>query len=217
MVSSIIYENYYTGGFMVSQAQDRLSFDSGTIANTGTADVLLQAGLVLSRAAGTPAASPGVGNTGNGTVGSISGGVAVQIGVYTLIATGATTFDVLDPTGVSLGVATAGTGFVSPEIDLTVTAGATAFVAGDSFRIDVPAGGYQSYTGAAGAPASAILYDLVTVPAGGSKTVAAIARQAEVNRKELNWDASITNAGTVMAAAETAAIDQLAKRGIIAR
>lgn len=218
MVSPVLTENYYTGGFMVSQAPGELSFDKGTIANAATVDLQQQAGLVLSHAPGTPsAATAGVGNAGNGTVGTITAGKAVQIGVYTLLATAATTFDVVDPDGVNLGTATAGTPFTSAELNLTVTAGGTAFVAGDTFTVNVPPAGYASYTGAANLPAVAILYNLEWIPASGSKAVTVVSRNAEVNKSELQWDPSIVNAGTVAAAVETAALAELASHGIIAR
>jgi hypothetical protein len=216
MVSPILTENWYTGGFVISEADGKLSRDVGTITNAGTVDLTQQAGLVLSHAVGTPVGTAGVKNTGNGTIGSITAGVAAQIGLYTLIALTATTFDVIDPDGVNLGVATAGTGFTSAEINLTVTAGGTAFVAGDTFTVNVPPAGYASYTGAANLPAVAVLYNLAYIPASGSKKVTVITRLAEVNKAELQWDPSIANSGSV-AAVETAAIASLASRGIIAR
>lgn len=218
MVSPIINENFYTGGFLVSEAPGGLSRDGGSISNSGTADLAQQAGLVLSHAPGAPSAAiPGVANHGNGTVGTISAGPAVQGGVYTLTATAATTFDVIDPDGVNLGTATAGTAFTSAELNLTVTAGGTAFQAGDTFEINVPlTGAYQSYTGAANLPAVAVLYSLCWVPASGSKKVAVVARNAEVNKAELQWDPTIVNSGNV-AALQTAALAQLATHDIIAR
>lgn len=217
MVSPILTENWYTGGFLVSQAPDKLSFDTGTIANAGTADLEQQAGLVLSHAPGSPVGTAGVENAGNGTIGSITAGKVVQIGEYTLVATAATTFDVVDPDGVNLGTATAGTPFTSAEINLTVTAGGTAFVAGDTFTVTVPGAGYASYTGAANLPAVAVLYNLAWVPAGGSKAVTVVSRNAEVNKAELQWDPSIVNSGTVAAAVEAAALASLAAHSIVAR
>ena len=217
MVSPVINENYYAGGFLVSQAPGRLSFDRGTIANALTVDVTLEAGLVLGRAVGTVVATAGVANHGNGTIGSITAGAAEQVGPYTLIATAATTFDVMDPDGVNIGIATAGTAFAVPEIGFTMTAGSTAWAAGDTFTLNVPGAGYSSYTGAADLPASAILYGLEYIPASGSKAVTVVSRNAEVNLKELQWDPSIVNAGTVASAIETAALAELATRGIIAR
>lgn len=76
-------------------------------------------------------------NTGNGTVGSISTGVGVLVGAYVLTATGATTFDVVDPEGNALANATVGTAYTEEGLSFTVTAGGTAFVAGDSFTLNV--------------------------------------------------------------------------------
>ncbi|ARF52779.1 head decoration protein [Pantoea stewartii] len=78
------------------------------------------------------------GNTGNGTL-AVSLGTAAEVGAYTLTATSATSFTLKDPTGTAVGTVTAGTAFDSNQLDLTVTAGATAFVAGDVFTITVSA------------------------------------------------------------------------------
>ena len=218
MVSPVSTENYYSGGFLISEAPGGLSRDGATISNSGTTDLGQQAGLVLSHAPGTPAAAvAGIGNAGNGTVGSISAGVIVQGGVYTLFATAATTFDVVDPDGVNLGTATAGTAFTSAEINLTITAGGTAFVAGDNFAINVPlTGAFKAYTGAANLPAVAVLYNLAWVPASGSKKVAVVTRNAEVNKSELQWDPTVIASANVTAL-QTAALAELAGHGIIAR
>jgi len=74
-------------------------------------------------------------NTGNGTVGAITPGTTAQIGAYTLVATSATVFAVTDPEGVALPNATVGTPYVNPQINFTITAGGTAFAAGDSFTL----------------------------------------------------------------------------------
>jgi len=82
-------------------------------------------------------------NTGNGTIGTIlpgTGGAeqpSLSGAGYVLIATNATTFTVTDPEGNALPNATVGTAYVNAEIDFTITAGGTAFVAGDSFTLSV--------------------------------------------------------------------------------
>jgi hypothetical protein len=76
-------------------------------------------------------------NTGNGTVGSTSLGASPDFGAYTLKATSATVFAVTDPEGNALGNATVGTAFTSSEVNFTITAGGTAFVANDSFTLTV--------------------------------------------------------------------------------
>jgi hypothetical protein len=78
-------------------------------------------------------------NTGNGNCDTLSLGANAKVGSYTVKATAATTFSVIDPAGVRLADATAGTAYTG-AINFTVTAGATAFVAGDSFTIAIAAG-----------------------------------------------------------------------------
>jgi hypothetical protein len=75
-------------------------------------------------------------NTGNGTIGAITPGTGTQTsGSYSLVATSATTFTVTDPEGTALPNATVGTAYVNAEANFTITAGGTAFVAGDSFTL----------------------------------------------------------------------------------
>lgn len=101
-------------------------------------------GTVLGRVttgAATPAAVAG--NTGNGTIGAVTLGDGAKPGVYRLTAieagTDAGKFQVEDPDGVVVGVATVGVAFTGP-INFTIADGATDFVAGDSFTITVAAG-----------------------------------------------------------------------------
>ncbi len=99
---------------------------AGTVPTTGTADV---------------------GNTGNGTVTGVTGGVDVKVGVYTLtcISTvangGAVT--VQDPDGYALPNAIIGTAYTNPQINFTINDGAIDFTVNDTFTITVPAGGAQ--------------------------------------------------------------------------
>ncbi|HET6606739.1 MAG TPA: head decoration protein [Rhodopila sp.] len=82
----------------------------------------------VSTAAGT--------NTGNGTIGSVSAEKGALVGNYMITAISVTEFNVTDPEGNLLGEATVGTAW-NDEIGFTITAGATAFVAGDSFTVTV--------------------------------------------------------------------------------
>ncbi len=68
---------------------------------------------------------------------AVTVGSAVETGGYVLLATSATTFGVTNPEGVALGDATVGAAFAHAEINLTITAGATAFVVGDGFTVNV--------------------------------------------------------------------------------
>jgi len=88
----------------------------------------------------TAAVDPAPSNTGNGTVGSLVGKARAPTEVITLTALTATTFSVVGSISGALGTATVGVAFTSPVINLTITAGATPFVAGDNFTISVTAG-----------------------------------------------------------------------------
>lgn len=119
----------------------------------GPSGGLLDIGLIMGRetiGGGTPAAAvAGGGNTGNGTVGSLSAATGEQFGTYTISLTGATTFNVTDPKGVVIGSGTTGVAFAN-QVNFTVTAGGTPFAAGDSFTIAVPAGSAVANAGNTG-------------------------------------------------------------------
>src|SRR5579875_2714082 len=137
MVSPVLYEHYYDGGFIVREAAGNRSRDAGVIANSGTLDLALDAGLVMVQTvSGTIAATAKTGNTGNGTVGSLSIGSGAQLGNYTVSFVSATDYIVADPNGRQLAAGATGTAY-SDEIGFTITAGGTAFAAGDGFTIAV--------------------------------------------------------------------------------
>ena len=82
------------------------------------------------------------GNTGNGTIGAISPGTVPEVSQgsaplppYVIRATAPTSFSVTDPEGNLLANATVGTPYTSAEVNFTITAGGTAFVAGDTFNV----------------------------------------------------------------------------------
>ena len=96
---------------------------AGTVPTTGTADG---------------------GNTGNGTMTSVTGGKNVKVGTYTITcvaaATNAGAFAVKDPDGEGLPSAVVAVAYTSGQINFTINDGATDFVVGDVFTIAVPAG-----------------------------------------------------------------------------
>lgn len=75
-------------------------------------------------------------NTGNGSIGAISRAAGSKEGAYVLTATSATTWTVVDPEGATLPNATTGTAYNQQGVRFTVTAGGTAFVAGDKFNLN---------------------------------------------------------------------------------
>lgn len=101
----------------------------GTVPSTGTADG---------------------GNTGDGTVTVVTGGVDTIGGIYTIECTVAITnsgtFKLVSPLGLILatGTITAGAGgtlvIVNDELNFTVTDGSTDFAVGDKFTVTIPAG-----------------------------------------------------------------------------
>jgi hypothetical protein len=74
-------------------------------------------------------------NTGNGTMSAISASTSMQNGSYLVKFTAATAFNVTAPNGVSMPAGVTGTAYVDNQINFTITAGGTAFVAGDTFTI----------------------------------------------------------------------------------
>lgn len=218
MTSPVLHEGWYSGGFLVSEGPNYQSRDVGTLLNSGTADITIDAGMVLSPHLGTIAVTAAGTNGATGTVGSISLGAGYIPGNYSLKATSATVFSVTDPTGRSMPAATVGAAYTDAEINFTVTAGTGTYAAGDAFTVAVPSpSGTFEPTGTASLPATAVLFSRIVVPAGGSKKATIIARQAEVNTAELQWDATILNAGTLLAGLEATAIKQLGSVGILAR
>lgn len=97
----------------------------------------LPRGTVLGQITSFSVQSSAGANTGNGTIGSMSAGVGTLLGAYTITATDATTWTVTDPEGTALADATTGTAYTEEGLSFTITAGSTAFAAGDSFTLEV--------------------------------------------------------------------------------
>lgn len=127
-----IVEAFRDGGFLVSTPNGHRHIDQGTL--TGTKGL---AGMILGAlVAGTSAtATAGASNTGNGAMGAITTNtVATQVGTYDVTFTAATAFTVTAPDG-DTSTGTTGVAFSALGIGFTITAGGTAFVAGDGFTI----------------------------------------------------------------------------------
>jgi hypothetical protein len=75
------------------------------------------------------------GNNGNGTVGTMSATAAAKVGAYQVKFTAATAFNVFDPDGREMQPGSTGTAYSAGGLGFTITAGGTAFEAGDSFAI----------------------------------------------------------------------------------
>lgn len=134
---SPLIEQWHAGGFLVSQPRGHRHIDRVMI--TGGAKVY--PGTVMGQqTTGATAVAAAIGtNTGNGTFGTITPvSVPTQIGAYSVVFSSATAFTVTAPSGAT-AAGTTGVAFAALGIGFTITAGGTAFVAGDSFTITTTA------------------------------------------------------------------------------
>lgn len=224
MVSPVLQEGWYDGGFLISEANGHLSRDAGLIANATTSDIQYSAGLVVvQNTTGAATAAAIQGNTGNGTCGPITVLNGSQFGAYAIVFETPTEFSVTDPAGNEVGTGNVGQQF-SDEIQFTLTAGTTAFVENDGFSVIVtePDNAWQSWQGgtiptnSANQPLIGVLYNRIFAAAGEASEVAIIRRNAEVQLGSLQWDPAVTGAAT-SAAFQATALAALAQLNIIAR
>lgn len=148
------------------------------------------------------AAAAFAGNTGNGTVGSLTADAGANPGTYrvTIIEPAANggTFVVEKPNGVEDGTGTIGVAY-NGTVNFTLADGATDFVAGDGFTIAVsyatnskyalhdPAGNDGRET------AAAILFHLVDATSGDVKTVATVRGPATISGPYLTYKSGMTS------------------------
>lgn len=184
-----VNDTYRTAEFLVSEAGGYRSRDQVTVTTTPA----LVAGQVLGRiTTGTAASAAKAGNTGNATVGAITKGVNALPGVYQVVFSSATEFNVFAPGGALVGIGQTGTAFsAGAHLTFTITAGGTAMVVGDGFDITVAAGSgaYVALSATAingSATVAGILYE--GVPASFSGPVTIINAEAEVNLAHLTYD-----------------------------
>lgn len=218
---TILTEGGHAGEFILSEAEFGRSRDNLTIAASQTVlpGTVLGAKVVVANA--TAVASAAAGNTAS------SGTIAMDAtpltssainGRYVGVASAATKVDWTDPEGQQIGVSTHGTLFNKGGIRLTITAGGTPNVVGDTFYVDVGVepGDLQyvvyNQDGTDGSQvAKAIAYDGVVTGAGATAKVVGVTRAAQVKGVELEWPSDIT------AAEKALGISQLADLGIIVR
>lgn len=174
------------------------------VSGTGTlASGTLARGTVLGqRAIGTAtAAAKAGGNTGNGTVSAVTVGANAATGIYALTALSATDFEVVAPNGDRLAELTVGAAYAD-QIGLTITAGGTAFVAGDGFNVTVAAGdgsyveSVKTATDGSQNPV-AILADYAD--ASGGAVACGVYLMGEFNQAAITYDASWTLAALTAA------------------
>lgn len=188
----------------------------------GAAAGRLPAGTVLGkvRVGDVVAAAKAGGNTGNGTVSAVTTKKGAKPGTYRVEFTAATKFDVIDPEGFKLKGGTAGTAY-NDDLGFTITAGGTAFVAGDAFDISVELvdgdyGPLDLTKGNGLEEAAGVLWEGRTVALDDADAIiplraVANVRETEVHAGLLVWPDGIT------VDQQAAAQSQLAARHIILR
>lgn len=211
----VLTEGRHAGAHLVydNDANGHLSREQIIIA----AGANLVAGTVLGKvsAASAPTAAPKAGgNTGNGTISAVVAKAGVKQGIYRVEFTAPTKFDVTDPEGFKVKSGSTGTAY-SDDLGFTITAGGTAFVAGDAFDITVPAQSHKwkafNQDGTDGSEVAAgILYADARAADADVRAVANV-RETVVNASEITWPSDITTQE------KAAALAQLASRNIIAR
>ncbi|MCY1275493.1 Bacteriophage lambda head decoration protein D [compost metagenome] len=151
----------------------------------------LAAGTLIAQITAANALTPTAkaGNTGNGTVGSVTVTSAAISGNYILTITEAAAnggkFEVVDPTGYPVGEGQVGQAFTGGGITFTLADGSTDFVVDDGFTLNVKAnlGEFTAYdddgTDDGRRVASGILFAPVDATVNDVRAVS-VARDAEV-------------------------------------
>lgn len=181
-------EGVYTGEFLLSEANGTRSREEVVIA---AGSGVLAAGTLIAQINAANALTPtaDAGNTGNGTIGSVTVTSAAITGSYIVTITEAAAnggaFEVVDPTGAVVGQGTVGQPFTGGGLTFTLGDGSTDFAEGDGFSLAVLAnlGEYTAYD-EAGAndgrrAASGILFASVDATVNDVRAVGVV-RDAEV-------------------------------------
>lgn len=205
----------HAGGFLISEANGDLSREVVTL-DTGD----LTAGTVLGKiTVGAASATAVAGNTGNGTVGTITVSAGAKPGIYKLTiiepGTNVGAFMVEDPDGITIGNGDVAAAFAAGGLSFTLADGSTDFAAGDQIDITVAAGSgkYVQFNQDAtngSQYARAILYSSADAT-DADVEVAVIARLATVTAAELVWPADIEAGEITAALADLAAFDIIAR------
>lgn len=125
-------------------------------------------------------------NTGDGTVGTISVLDTAMVGSYKIEMLTATTFAVYSPDGSRLADGANTVAYAGGQIVFTVTAGATPFVAGDSFTMAVTKSAspvVELFT--TGSAPYTVMFDTIDATLGA--TVGRAYREAELLASEVNY------------------------------
>ena len=214
-------ESTYLGDILKCEAPNLYSREAVTVLAGDGAERALKVGAVIAeRTRSTVTVTAGDGNTGDGeaTLADPALGQLAEAGIYRLacITAGADgIFQVLSPKGYVLPDLTVGEAYAGGHLNLIVADGATDFVAGDTFAIEVSGDGKAVALDPVAVDGTAeaigiVAFD-VTAPDGIDAEVTAILRDAVLADRPIVWPAGITEEQ------KKAAIADLEARGILVR
>lgn len=218
---TVFTEGRHAAEFLMYEQGITFSRDNISIAESQTLVPGQVLGAKVKLADATAVASADAGNTASsGTIAMDATPLtsSAKNGRYVGVASAATKVDWTDPDGQQIGVSTHGSLFNKGGIRLTITAGGTPNVVGDTFYVDVGVEKedleYVAYD-QDGTDGSQIAVAIPLYPAttgvGETVKISAVTRAAEVNGNLITWPDDITDAEKALA------ISQLADVGIIVR
>ena len=198
---------------IVKRDIDSISYETHVVQGTK-----LVAGEVVGRLNAAVSGAAATGNTGNGTIGTLSASADAVPGVYELeciaTATDGGTFRVKTPLGATLPNATVGSAYTGQQIGFTISDGSTDFALGDKFTVTVSNRERVAKLALSGTTGAEVAYGVAVQNVDATneaKEVLVLVRSAEVAESELVFPDTITTAQRV------AALQSLFERGISVR
>lgn len=191
-------EPNYLGDVLKWEAENRYSRDAVTVLSGQN----LAVGTVVGKARiGTITGAAAAGNTGDGTMGAVTAGNGIQVGVYqvTFIEPAANlgTFQVEDPDGAVIGTGVVASAFAG-KINFTIADGGADFVAGDRFTVTVAEGtGKVKASPDVAADGSEVAVGILMAAVDATaadKAGVIISRQAVVSEQGLVYDSTVDDA-----------------------
>lgn len=202
---------------LVSEVDSKITRKQRTVLAGSGSDRKLKIGTVAAFSGSlTISSTANQSNAGNGTVSAAATlKPNAQVGDYSVEFTGATTFAVFDPKGSRLADGTTGAAYDNGQIGFTITAGGTAFEAGDGFAISVEQadGKLVAYDPSAVDGAGrdpVIIAENVTAFDGSDAMTVTLERLCTIKSSGLIWPAGITDAQ------KSAALASLEARHVVA-
>lgn len=204
---------------LISEGMGTISRDTVIVASgSGVVKACTIMGQLTIGSGATSTSAAKVGNTGNGTLvpdASTPLLAGAQGGVYVVTFTSATAYGVVDPLGASVGTGANGTAFAT-QIKFLTTAGATAFVSGDTFYVTISLGAIRVVPAAAtGSDGSQIAAGMLLTQVDATSVdvrASMISREAEIVGSMIVWGSTVNDAVKIVAK-----IADLAKLGISIR